>query len=171
MEHPIEGIMRTTLENIKDMIDVNTVVGDAIKTPDGNTIIPVSRVAFGFVAGGGEYGKGVSLDGGKPAYPFAGGTGAGISVSPTAFLVVSGGQVRLLPACFHTSYDRIIELVPHLMESIRCALDEGKKKIQEHFEEDWKEDRKEDRKDYYNRVESQPGVQDQPAQSPPNVEL
>lgn len=170
MEHPIEGIMRTTLENIKDMVDVNTVVGDAIKTPDGNTIIPVSRVSFGFVAGGGEYGKGVAMDGSKPAYPFAGGAGAGISLSPTAFLVVSGGQVRLLPACFHGTVDRLVELIPHIVDTVKCAIDEGTKKYcQDDCDPDFDNA---DASQYFRSSGNQkPGVQEQPAQSSPNVEL
>lgn len=171
MEHPIEGIMRTTLENIKDMVDVNTVVGDAIKTPDGNTIIPVSRVSFGFVAGGGEYGKGVAMDGTKPAYPFAGGTGAGVSLSPTAFLVVSGGQVRLLPACFHSTVDRMIELIPHLVDSVKCAIEEGKKKYQANDGSDPDFDAEGTNNYFRSSGNQKPGVQDQPAQSSPNVEL
>lgn len=170
MEHPIEGIMRTTLENIKDMVDVNTVVGDAIKTPDGNTIIPVSRVSFGFVAGGGEYGKGVAMDGSKPAYPFAGGAGAGISLSPTAFLVVSGGQVKLLPACFHSSVDRMIELIPQFMDSVKSAIGEGKKKY--HHDDDADPDFDTEHSRFFRSSGNQkPGIQEQPAQSSPNVEL
>ena len=82
--HPISNMMQTALENIKDMVDVNTVIGDAIETGDGNTIIPVSRVCFGFVAGGGEYGSQdahrlVTDNAQDNALPFAGGSGAGVS--------------------------------------------------------------------------------------------
>lgn len=119
--HPIENLMTTTMENIRDMVDVNTVVGDAIATPDGSTVIPVSRVAFGFVAGGGEY-KCAKQAVETPA--FAGGTGAGVSVQPVGFIVVSEGQVRLLPAQAYAPVDRIIEMVPQLLAQIKAALKE-----------------------------------------------
>lgn len=125
MAHPIENVMRTTMENLKDMIDVNTVIGEAVMSSDGITIIPISRVSFGFVAGGGEYGLG---DTGKTApqpsdaLPFAGGTGAGVSVCPMGFLVVGNGHVRMLPAHFNTPIDRIVELVPQLVCDVRDML-------------------------------------------------
>ena len=119
--HPIENLMSTTMENIRDMVDVNTVVGDAIATPDGSTVIPVSRVAFGFVAGGGEY-KCARQAAEEPS--FAGGTGAGVSVQPVGFIVISGGQVRLLPAQAYAPVDRIIEMVPQLLAQVSSALRE-----------------------------------------------
>ena len=119
--HPIENLMTTTMENIRDMVDVNTVVGDAIATADGSTVIPISRVAFGFVAGGGEY-KCAKQAAELPS--FAGGTGAGVSVQPMGFIVVSEGQVRLLPAQPYTPVDRIIEMVPQLLGQIKAALRE-----------------------------------------------
>ena len=76
---PIESIMSTTMENLKDMIDVNVVVGDAVETGAGATIIPISRVSFGFVSGGGEYGTT------QPKLPFAGGAGTGVSVNPVSY--------------------------------------------------------------------------------------
>lgn len=118
-KHPIESIMATTMESIRDMVDVNTVVGEAIAAPDGSTVIPVSRVAFGFVAGGGEY-KCAKQAAEAPS--FAGGTGAGVSVQPVGFIVVSGGQVRLLPAQAYAPVDRIIEMVPQLLSQIKSAL-------------------------------------------------
>ncbi|MGI6188515.1 MAG: sporulation protein YtfJ [Clostridiales bacterium] len=127
--HPIENIMKTTMENIKEMIDVNTIVGDAVETADGSVIIPISRVSFGFVAGGGEYkeknkeqrqGKSNNDgDGASPPMPFAGGTGAGVSVNPIAFLVVGEGKIRLLPVQFSSPTDRIVELIPDLLEEVK----------------------------------------------------
>nr|WP_122013548.1 GerW family sporulation protein [Maliibacterium massiliense] len=121
--HPIENIMQTTLENIKDMIDVNTIVGEAITTVDGQTILPISKVSFGFVAGGGEYElphKSASQPmGAEGARPFAGGAGAGVSVSPVAFLVIGKDNVRLLCTDVNTPYDRIIELIPQIVTEVR----------------------------------------------------
>ena len=96
-KHPIESLMGVSMDNIKDMVDVNTVIGDPVQTQDGSTIIPISRVAFGFVAGGGEYAVSGAQTG---AYgmPFAGGAGAGVSIHPMGFLVCGRNGVRLLSA-------------------------------------------------------------------------
>ena len=117
-KHPIETIMSTTMENIRDMIDVNTVVGDAVTPAEGTVIIPISRVSFGFVAGGGEYG----LKTPQPAandLPFAGGTGAGVTVQPMGFLVIKNDQVRLTPAQYYAPVDRVIEMIPPLLGDVR----------------------------------------------------
>ena len=124
--HPIEGIMTTTLESIRDMIDVNTVVGEPIATSDGSTVIPISRVSFGFVAGGGEYrcresGAKPSEDAGRP-FPFAGGTGAGVTVQPLGFLVTGPDSVRMLPAQCFQPVDRLMELIPQAISDIKKAL-------------------------------------------------
>ena len=122
-KHPIENIMSTTLENIRDMIDVNTVIGEAITAADGSTVIPISRVSFGFVAGGGEYGKGAGrAEEGRGEHPFAGGTGAGVTVQPLGFLVTSGDSTRMLPAQCFQPLDRVLELIPQMVSDIRKAM-------------------------------------------------
>ena len=123
--HPIENIMHSTMESIRDMIDVDTVIGEAIVTQDGSTVIPISRVSFGFVAGGGEYRCGASKQ--TPAencerMPFAGGTSAGVTVQPLGFLVSNTETVRLLPAQVYAPADRVIELVPQLMCEVKNML-------------------------------------------------
>ena len=123
-KHPIETIMSTTMENIRDMIDVNTVVGDAVTPAEGTVIIPISRVSFGFVAGGGEYG----LKTPQPAandLPYAGGTGAGVTVQPMGFLVVKNDQVRLTPAQYYAPVDRVIEMIPPLLGDVRRWIDKS----------------------------------------------
>jgi len=80
--HPIEGLMKTAMQSIKEMVDVNTVVGDAVETNDGTVIIPVSQVVCGFAAGGGDY---ELANGSGKELPFAGGSGAGVSVKPVGF--------------------------------------------------------------------------------------
>lgn len=122
-EHPIQGLMKTAMESIKDMVDVNTVVGDPVETPDGSVIIPVSRVSLGFAAGGGEYEPRGGAAGGQgaemgTALPFGGGSGAGVSVQPVAFVVVGGGQVRLLPVDSRALYDRLVDLAPQILEHL-----------------------------------------------------
>lgn len=113
--------MKTAMESIRGMVDVHTVVGDAVQTQDGTVIIPISRVSFGFAAGGGEYGFAAGRDGAAPgqeerAWPFAGGSGAGVTVQPLGFLVVGRGEVRLLPVTERALYDRLIDLLAVLVE-------------------------------------------------------
>ena len=147
-EHPIESLMKTTMENLKAMVDVNTVVGDPVETEDGTVIVPVSRVSFGFVAGGGDETLEESTQGQKTQqgearygtqggnrgqaesqagetesrtstkYPFAGGSGAGVTIKPVAFLVVGGGQVRVLPVDGRAIYDRLLDAAPAILEKL-----------------------------------------------------
>ncbi len=126
-KHPIENIMTTTMESIRDMVDVNTVIGEPIQTQDGGTVIPLSRVSFGFVAGGGEYqcgknGHTEANTGKNGELPFGGGTGAGVSVQPMGFLVVNGESVRLLPAQYNDAADRVVELVPQVLSELKGYL-------------------------------------------------
>ena len=95
-KHELENLMRSTMENLRDMIDVNTVIGDTIETADGNYIVPISKVSFGFASGGSEFGTLAKRDD-FDKYPFGGGSGAGVSVKPVAFLIIRGDSVKLLP--------------------------------------------------------------------------
>jgi len=136
-QHPIEALMKTAMQSIREMVDVNTIVGDAVQTPDGTVIIPISRVSFGFAAGGGEYGRTAgeekdesSRDGdeesGGGKFPFAGGSGAGVSISPVAFMVVGNGHIKLLPVNINSTVDKVLDLVPEIL----CRLESiCKKKI------------------------------------------
>lgn len=121
--HPIQNLMQTTLENIKDMVDVNTVVGEPIESVNGTTIIPISRVSFGFVAGGGEYdGRTPKIENGNTVSPFAGGSGAGVSVQPVGFLVVGENGVHMLPAQNTTLMERAINCIPQVLEDVKSIL-------------------------------------------------
>ncbi|HBC94072.1 MAG TPA: sporulation protein YtfJ [Pelotomaculum sp.] len=127
-EHPIEGLMKTAMESIKEMVDVNTVVGDPVETPDGSVIIPVSRVACGFAAGGGEFevgGEHKDGGGGGPAPGFGGGSGGGVSVKPIGFLVVGNGHVRMLPVDGNTVADRLIDIAPQVIDQIQNIFKRG----------------------------------------------
>lgn len=123
--HPIESLMQTAMENLKEMVDVNKIVGDAVETPDGNVIIPISRVTFGFAAGGTEFEQQQGErntrggNGHNEELPFGGGSGGGVSVQPVAFLVVGQGQVRLLPVDRNAMFDRLIDLAPQLISQIQ----------------------------------------------------
>lgn len=123
-QHPIQSLMGTSMESIREMVDVNTVVGDAVHTPDGSTIIPISRVSFGFVAGGGEYAGGFTQPPPDGA-PFAGGAGAGVSVSPVGFLVCTSSGVRMLSASCASPIERVVEMIPQALEKLRMQGDEA----------------------------------------------
>lgn len=114
-KHPIEGLMSEAMDHLRQMIDVNTIVGAPITTPDGTTVIPISKVAFGFGAGGSQFGA-------KPSEKkeeevlFGGGSGGGVSISPVAFLIVNSEQIKLLPVkSASTTTDKLIDLVPDLI--------------------------------------------------------
>lgn len=119
-EHPIQGLMKTAMESIKEMVDVNTVIGDAVEAPDGSVIIPVSRVGLGFAAGGSEFGVPKETE-----LPFGGGSGAGVSVQPVGFLVVGQETVRLLPVSQGAILDRLVDLVPEVMDKVQQTISNG----------------------------------------------
>lgn len=154
MNHPIEGLMNTAMSSIKDMIDVDTIIGEPISTGIDTLIIPISKVSFGFAAGGSEfkgetineYSKKEKEEQVQYRLPFGGGSGAGVSIEPVAFLVVSNGMVKLLPVTHDSYVDKLIDYVPDLLEKSgellknmkdknKC-VQELKDKIEEHLEED-----------------------------------
>ena len=123
MAHPIENIMKTTMEQLKEMVDVNTIVGDPVMTGSDTVIIPVSRVCLGFLSGGGEYGphKTSRRDQGEPEegrFPFAGTSVGGLNLTPMAFLAITDGVVHVLPANYSCTLDRIIEMVPETIREV-----------------------------------------------------
>lgn len=117
-KHSIEGLMQTAMESLKTMVDVNTILGDPVETPDGAVIVPVSRVSFGFAAGGSEF-AGANAKSSEESHPFGGGSGAGIALNPVAFLVVGRESVRLLPVSQSAIYDRLIDAVPSFIDQIQ----------------------------------------------------
>lgn len=123
--HPIEGLIKTAMDSIKDMVNVNTIVGDPVESPDGSVIIPVSKVSFGFVAGGGDFDKSSDKNEKNESsdYPFGGGSGAGVSVQPIAFMVVNENSIKLLPVGQGAMIERIFDAVPELMEKVKGLLD------------------------------------------------
>lgn len=117
-DHPIEGMMDTTLEKIKQMVDVNSIIGDPITAPDGTVIVPVSKVSYGFASGGSDLPSKAQPE----KQLFGGGTGAAVTINPVAFLTISNGTVKLLrvdPGS--TSADRLIEMAPDLIDRV-CSL-------------------------------------------------
>lgn len=123
-EHPIEGLMLTTMNSIQDMVDVNTIIGEPIETSNNVVIIPISKVSFGFAAGGSEFNeetideyiKKEKEEQVQYKLPFGGGTGTGVSINPVAFLVIQEGSVKLLPVNHSSAIDRLLDYVPDLFE-------------------------------------------------------
>ncbi len=129
-EHPIEGLMTTAMNSIKDMVDVNTIIGEPIETSNNIVIIPISKVSFGFAAGGSEF-NGETIDEYKKAekeeqiqykLPFGGGAGAGVSINPIAFLVIQSDGVKLMPVNHSSSMDKLLDYVPDLLEKTNCMM-------------------------------------------------
>jgi sporulation protein YtfJ len=123
-DHPIQGLMTTAMESLKEMIDVNTIIGDPVETPDGSVILTVSKVGFGFAAGGSEFvldGVGGSKEGqGQSKHPFGGGSGGGVSITPIAFLIVNSQGVKMLHLDESTHLlEKILDLAPQAVEKVQ----------------------------------------------------
>ena len=117
---PLSELMETTISKINEMVDSNAIVGEPITTADGVTLIPISRVSFGFGSGGSDYGQ--------SAQKFGGGGGAGAKIEPVAFLVVKDGAARLMPVGIpaHSPLDRALEMVPGLLDRVECFINKKK---------------------------------------------
>ena len=127
MSNTLPNMLENTIAKIREMIDVNSVVGDPITTPDGVTIIPVSKVSVGFGGGGSDF---VSRNVNKQDNPFGGGAGGGVKVTPIAFLIVKDGTVRMLPVATpaNTTADRLVEMVPDVLDKVSAFIDSHTKK-------------------------------------------
>jgi sporulation protein YtfJ len=117
-KHPIGDLMETTMQKIREMVDVNTIVGSPIVTADGMTLIPISKVSFGFASGGSDFQTKHQQNTNNSS--FGGGSGAGVNIVPVAFLIVKGTSVKLLniapPAA--STVDRLIETVPEIIDKV-----------------------------------------------------
>ena len=121
MSHNVPNMLENTIAKIREMLDVNTVIGTPITTADGVTIIPVSKVSVGFGGGGSDF---VSK-GNNGENPFGGGVGGGVKVAPVCFLIVKDGNVRMMPvaAPASTTADRIVEMIPDTLDKIAAFID------------------------------------------------
>ncbi|MGI5891652.1 MAG: GerW family sporulation protein [Bacillota bacterium] len=120
-ECEIKNLMQTAMANIREMIDVNTIIGEMLESGNGTTIIPVSKVSCGFFAGGGEYGK-ENLDN----FPFAGGSGAGVSLQPVGFLIVNNDQIRLIGVDGSNTIERMLDAAPLFIDTLKELIDKDK---------------------------------------------
>ena len=173
-QHPIENLMLTAMNSIKDMVDVNTIIGEPIETSNNTIIIPISKVGFGFAAGGSEF-KGETIDeytkrekeeAIQYRLPFGGGSGAGVSIAPVAFLVVQPNNVKLLPVEHCSAIDRLLDYVPDLMEKANIILNKNiqnkkeemknQEKIKNQVKKILEKDELEQQKENNNQVKARP---------------
>ena len=129
MEHPIGNLMNTTMEKIKEMIDVNTIIGDPITSPDGTLIIPVSKVSYGFASGGSDLPtKKENKD------CFGGGSGAGVTIQPVAFLTVYQGDVRLVSVDSEEgTADKLVNMIPDVLKKVKGVFKKDKSESADDF--------------------------------------
>ena len=122
MNQNLPHMLENTISKMREMVDTNSVIGDPITTPDGVTIIPISKVSVGFAGGGSDY---VSKHTNKQDNPFGGGVGGGMMVTPIAFLIVKDGSVRMLPVAIpaNTTAERVVELVPDMLDKLTEFID------------------------------------------------
>ena len=120
MSQKLPNMLENTIQKIRERVDVNSVIGEPITTPDGVTIIPVSKVSVGFGGGGSDF---TNNKGGEN--PFGGGVGGGVKVTPICFLIVKDGNVRMMPvaAPANTTADRIVEMVPDTIDKLTAYID------------------------------------------------
>ena len=120
MSQKLPNMLESTIQKIREMVDVNSVIGEPITTADGVTIIPVSKVSVGFGGGGSDF---VNNKGGEN--PFGGGVGGGVKVTPICFLIIKDGNVRMMPvaAPANTTADRIVEMVPDTIDKLTAFID------------------------------------------------
>ena len=118
-KHPIESLMITSMTSIESMVDVNTIIGESIVAPDGSVIIPLSKVCFGFAAGGSEFNTNkIGKFSENTKLPFGGGSGAGVHISPVGFLVMKDGNARVLNVNGINVIDRAVDMIPDLINKI-----------------------------------------------------
>lgn len=119
---PLAELLRSTMDKVHAMADTNTIVGQPITTPDGVTLIPISKISFGFGGGGGDYGKNAASN--------FGGAGAGVKIDPVAFLVIKDGTTRMLPvaAAPMSTVDRIVDMAPEIVDKVEKIIDKKKEK-------------------------------------------
>ena len=152
-EHPIEALMEITMNNIQDMVDVNTIIGAPMDINENISIIPISRVCFGFVAGGSEFsGETIEEYNRKDKdeeitykNPFGGGSGAGVNITPVSFMVINNGNIKLMPVEYCSTIDKITDYIPDVLEKVEKFMsnrnkekskEEGKQTISYTYVED-----------------------------------
>ena len=127
MSQNLPNMIQETISKVREMMDVNSVVGEPITTADGVTIIPVSKVSVGFGGGGSDF----ASKNAKAENPFGGGVGGGVKVTPVCFLIVKDGNVRMMPVATpaNTTADRLVEMLPDTLDKISAFIDSRTKTV------------------------------------------
>ena len=134
-QHPIENLMMTAMTSLESMVDVNTIIGDSVTSNDGTLIIPVSKVCFGFAAGGSEFNTNkLNKFSENSNLPFGGGSGAGVHISPMAFLVVKDGNTKLLTMDGVSPIDKLVDLIPDVVNKAGNLVEKSMKTSKKDFE-------------------------------------
>ena len=121
MEKSANGILKTTIEKVRDLVDVSTIIGDPINLPDGLTIIPVSKVTYGFASGGSDFPSKNNVE------LFGGAGGAGITINPVAFLVVKDGEVSIKHITANdNAVERAVTMVPEMFDKVTSFVSKNK---------------------------------------------
>ena len=174
-EHPIEGLMVTAMNSIRDMVDVNTIIGEPIETSNNIVIIPISKVSFGFASGGSEF-KGETIDEYKKIekeeaiqyrLPFGGGSGAGVTINPIAFLVIQSSGVKLMPVNHSSSLDKLLDYMPDLIEKTNNVMNrciQNKKETTEKILKEMKEREKKENIKVKEKTKKEEGKQNKKEQ-------
>ena len=142
-ERPIDGLMNTTMNNLKEMIDVNTIIGKSIETVNGTVIVPISKLSFGFAAGGSEFNmstleetkKNGNNEETKHCLPFGGGSGAGVKIEPVGFLVITESSTKMIPVDHCNAIDKLLDYVPDVIEKITDVFNRDKVYTYEFYED------------------------------------
>lgn len=167
-EHPIEGLMVTAMNSIQDMIDVNTIIGEPIETSNNVVIIPISKVSFGFAAGGSEF-KGETVDEYSKKdkeeeiqyrLPFGGGSGAGVTINPIAFLVIQPNNVKLMPVNHTSSLDKLLDYIPDIIEKTNNMMNRCIQNKKEETSKILKEMQKKEQKQNKNKGKAEEKVEE-----------
>ena len=150
-EHPIEALMEIAMNNIQDMVDVNTIVGAPIDINDNISIIPISKVSFGFVAGGSEFNSETIEEYNRKdkdeeityKNPFGGGSGAGVNITPVSFLVINNGNIKLMPVEYCSTIDKLVDYIPEIIEKTEKYMEnrnKGKNEIKQTISYNYEDD-------------------------------
>ncbi len=173
--HPIESLMKSAMDSIQNMVDVNTIIGEPIETSNNMVIIPISKVCFGFAAGGSEF-RGETVNEYKKRekeeeiqykLPFGGGSGAAVSITPVAFVVITQDSIKLMPVEHSSTIDKLLDYVPDFMEKANIIAN---KTIDNKKENKKNEDRKKENEESNLKIRK-PKMDKRVRETPKSVEI
>ena len=174
--HPIESLMKSAMDSIQSMVDVNTIIGEPIETSNNMVIIPISKVCFGFAAGGSEF-RGETVNEYRKRekeeeiqykLPFGGGSGAAVSITPVAFVVITQDAIKLMPVEHSSTIDKLLDYVPDLMEKANIIAN---KTIDSKKENKQKNKENQDKQEESNLKIRKPKMNTKVKETPKSIEI